>query len=240
MKMNRRKGVLTVVAMTLAVGAVWIGCHGGVSYVANQLADPIEVWAVGTDESLRDMTADSNGNPGDTSAASEGSLGALAADNNGGSDTSRVEAVAAEYENVSGTASDNAPGADLGTASDTASGSTLPTDPMDTGKGSASQAVTASDAEPSGKRVYVYARMIRIDENGQTYVYVRGEDTRLHRQDVTVGRLFSSLDMDSCSYGIVAEISSGLESGSYVAFPYGSNVCEGARTTISEDYEWAL
>ena len=60
-----------------------------------------------------------------------------------------------------------------------------------------------------------------ILEDGNTaYVYLRGEDGLLKRQDVKLGKLSGD------SY----EIRSGVGEEDWVAFPYGKNVKEGAQT----------
>lgn len=58
-------------------------------------------------------------------------------------------------------------------------------------------------------------------ENGKNYVMKRGTDGRLIRQEVGLGKLV---------FGENYEIVSGLEREDYIAFPYGKNVKEGAKT----------
>lgn len=67
--------------------------------------------------------------------------------------------------------------------------------------------------------LYLWKAFVRED-GGQKYVYVRGDDGRLHRQDIETGTLTDS------GYQIL----SGVTADDYVAFPYGKNVKEGART----------
>lgn len=77
--------------------------------------------------------------------------------------------------------------------------------------------------------LFLWKAFVR-EENGRKYVYLRGEDGRLHRQNIETGALTDS------GYQIL----SGITSEDYVAFPYGKNVREGARTrvgTTDELYE---
>ena len=59
------------------------------------------------------------------------------------------------------------------------------------------------------------------EEKGQSYVYVKGEDGRLEKRNVTTGKAL---------WGSYTEITSGLTAEDYLAFPYGKNVKPGART----------
>ena len=58
------------------------------------------------------------------------------------------------------------------------------------------------------------------EEDNRKYVYIRGEDGKLKKQYIVTGTLSDS------GY----EIISGLSSSDWIAFPYGKNVKEGART----------
>ena len=60
-----------------------------------------------------------------------------------------------------------------------------------------------------------------LQENGKSYVYVRNEDERLEKREITTGR-----DL----WGWQLEITSGLSLEDYVAFPYGKTVTDGAKT----------
>ena len=68
--------------------------------------------------------------------------------------------------------------------------------------------------------LYLMKAFIR-EENGTKYVWKRGDDGKLTKQNVKTGKLFND------SY----EILSGLSADDWVAFPYGNNVKEGAATT---------
>lgn len=61
-------------------------------------------------------------------------------------------------------------------------------------------------------------------ENGRSFVYARNEDGLLEQRTVQTGR-----DL----YGYYTEIRSGLTMDDYIAFPYGSDVTDGARTNES-------
>ncbi|MGN0356020.1 MAG: hypothetical protein ACI4EI_13240 [Muricoprocola sp.] len=78
--------------------------------------------------------------------------------------------------------------------------------------------------------IYIEKAYIR-SENGQSYVYIVGEDGKLKKQYIRTG---------GNSYGYV-EIKEGLKNTDKIAFPYGKNVKEGAAVKHSadeEDVEW--
>ena len=84
-----------------------------------------------------------------------------------------------------------------------------------------------NDEKESGE-LYLWKAFVR-DENGKKYVYKRGEDGKLHKQFIRTGELADS------SYRII----SGLSEDDWIAFPYGPNATEGARTreaTLDEIY----
>ena len=74
-----------------------------------------------------------------------------------------------------------------------------------------------------GEGLYLENQFLRM-ENGKTYVYVQSEDGTLEKRYLTTG-----MAMDS-SY---TQILSGLSREDYIAFPYGSNLKEGAATQES-------
>ena len=85
------------------------------------------------------------------------------------------------------------------------------------------------DELETGEDLFLWKAFIR-EEGGQKYVYKRGEDGLLVKQEVTVGEL----------NGDGYEILSGVTSADWVAFPYGKDVVEGAETregSINELYE---
>ena len=69
--------------------------------------------------------------------------------------------------------------------------------------------------------IYLENPFIR-EENGRSYVMVRGEDGRLEQRFVTTGKSL---------WGSYTEILSGLSETDYIAFPYGKSVRAGAGTT---------
>ena len=77
------------------------------------------------------------------------------------------------------------------------------------------------DSEDIGSEdtLTIMKAFVREEEN-KKYVYVRGEDGMLKKQYVVTGTL------SDAGY----EILSGLSSTDWIAFPYGKNVKEGART----------
>ena len=66
--------------------------------------------------------------------------------------------------------------------------------------------------------VYLQKPFLRT-ENGQSFVFVMGEDGRLEQRYVTTGKSL---------WGSYIEILSGLSAEDLVAFPYGKNVRDGA------------
>jgi hypothetical protein len=76
--------------------------------------------------------------------------------------------------------------------------------------------------------LYLYNAFIR-EENGKMYVMKRGEDGLLMKQYIEVGKIA----------GEGSEILSGVTTDDYLAFPYGKEVKEGAKTregTIDDLY----
>ena len=74
--------------------------------------------------------------------------------------------------------------------------------------------------QEQGNSLYLQSWFIRTD-NGKSYVMARGEDGRLEQRWVQTGR-----DL----WGSYTQIRGGLATDDYVAFPYGRDVVEGART----------
>lgn len=68
--------------------------------------------------------------------------------------------------------------------------------------------------------IYLENPFVRT-ENGQSYVFVRGQNGKLEKRFVTVGKSL---------WGSYTEIKSGLTEDDYIAFPYGKTVKEGAPT----------
>ena len=73
--------------------------------------------------------------------------------------------------------------------------------------------------------LYLENFMVRT-EQGQSYLYVLGEDGRLEKRFVTTGKSL---------WGNYTEILSGLTAEDYLAFPYGKNVRDGAQAVACED-----
>ena len=93
--------------------------------------------------------------------------------------------------------------------------------------GSSGDGEDASMADSMGM-LYLYNAFIR-EENGKMYVMKRGEDGLLMKQYIEVGK----------TSGEGYEILSGVTTDDYLAFPYGKEVKEGAKTregTIDELY----
>ena len=74
--------------------------------------------------------------------------------------------------------------------------------------------------QEQGSSLYLQSWFIRTD-NGKSYVMTRNEDGRLEQRWVQTGR-----DL----WGSYTQIRGGLTTDDYLAFPYGRDVVEGART----------
>ena len=82
------------------------------------------------------------------------------------------------------------------------------------------------DASTSSNSIYIDKMYIR-KENGQSYVYIKGEDGLLKKQYVRTGKTL---------YGSTIEVKEGLSIDDAIAFPYGKNVKEGAKTKVASEY----
>ncbi len=82
-------------------------------------------------------------------------------------------------------------------------------------------------SEDAGTSWYLQKCFIRSD-NGKKYVFVRGTDDTLEKRSVQTGR-----DL----WGEYSEIKGGLTTEDRVAFPYGRDVVEGAKTVDAEPSE---
>lgn len=73
-----------------------------------------------------------------------------------------------------------------------------------------------------GMREHLFLPLAYLkSEDGKSYVYVCKKGERLKKQEVTTGQAL---------YNTVIEITEGLSSEDYIAFPYGNHVSEGAKT----------
>ena len=75
-----------------------------------------------------------------------------------------------------------------------------------------------------GSGLYLEAPFIRA-ENGRSFVFVMDEDGRLAKREIGTGKIY---------WGSTVEITGGLTIDEYIAFPYGKDVKEGAKTEISD------
>ena len=85
--------------------------------------------------------------------------------------------------------------------------------------------------QQSGNGLYLENMFVRT-ENGKSYVYVKNEKGVLEKRDVQTGR-----DL----YGSYTQILGGITAEDSVAFPYGKDVFDGAKTkdaTIDEFYNY--
>lgn len=83
--------------------------------------------------------------------------------------------------------------------------------------------VSYQSSGEEGGGFYLENQFIRT-ENGRSFVYVRNEAGRLEQRTVQTGR-----DL----YGAYTEIRGGISMDDYVAFPYGKDVEDGAKTNES-------
>lgn len=91
--------------------------------------------------------------------------------------------------------------------------------------------ITYQNQEQSVDSLYLENMFIRT-ENGKSYVYVKNEKGVLEKRDVQTGR-----DL----YGSYTQILGGITAEDYVAFPYGKDVFDGAKTkdaTADEFYNY--
>lgn len=84
--------------------------------------------------------------------------------------------------------------------------------------------VTLDTGDEESNSFYLESSFV-LTEGNQKYVYVRGEDGLLSKHKVKVG---ANLD------GYYQEILDGVQIGDWIAFPYGKNVKEGAKTTEAD------
>lgn len=73
----------------------------------------------------------------------------------------------------------------------------------------------------SGRNAWYLENMFIRNDSGKSFVYVRGEDGLLEKRDIVTGG-----DL----WGSYTEIRGGLTQDDLVAFPYGKDVTDGART----------
>jgi hypothetical protein len=83
--------------------------------------------------------------------------------------------------------------------------------------------IESDDTDASA--IYLYKAYIR-SENGQSYVYKADENNRLVKQYIKTG---------ATVYSYAVEVKSGLSLDDKIAFPYGKNVKEGAKTVEDDD-----
>lgn len=84
--------------------------------------------------------------------------------------------------------------------------------------------VTLDTTDEKSDSFYLESSFI-LTEGNQKYVYIRGEDDLLHKKQVRVG---ANLD------GYYQEILDGVQIGDWIAFPYGKNIKDGAKTTEAD------
>ena len=88
---------------------------------------------------------------------------------------------------------------------------------------------TSTNPNKSGNTLTVLKAFVR-EEDGKKYVYKRDENNKLKKQYIITGTLSDS------GY----EVLEGLSESDWIAFPYGKNVKEGAKTregSVRELYE---
>lgn len=91
-----------------------------------------------------------------------------------------------------------------------------------------SSGITPDNTANGESDFYLYGAFV-LDENGKKYVYLRGKDKRLEKREIKTGTY------ENGSY----QIKSGVSLSDWVAFPYGKDIREGAKTregTIDELY----
>ena len=91
------------------------------------------------------------------------------------------------------------------------------TDGLEEGSATMKFEKEASDS----KGIMLMDVLVRSEEDGSSYVYVRGDDNTLKKQEVTVGK--------ATLYGMGKSVTSGLTYDDYIAFP-ADNISEGDPT----------
>lgn len=89
---------------------------------------------------------------------------------------------------------------------------------------SASVTISISSKNSNINTIYLQMAYIR-SENGQSYVYKAGNDGTLKKQYIKTGQII---------YSSYMEVKEGLTMDDNIAFPYGSDVKEGAKTKIQD------
>lgn len=84
--------------------------------------------------------------------------------------------------------------------------------------------ISYGSTESGGNSFYLELPFVRT-ENGKSYAFVRGEDGKLERRELITGRVVDNW---------CVEIRGGLTLEDFIAFPYGKNVTEGAKTVESD------
>ena len=80
--------------------------------------------------------------------------------------------------------------------------------------------LTVGESDMSADSIYLSNALVRT-EKGENYVMIRGENGRLRKQPVTIGKTV---------YGNMYEITEGLTGEDMIAFPYAKAAKEGAKT----------
>ena len=91
-----------------------------------------------------------------------------------------------------------------------------------------SAGIATDSPADTGSDFYLFGAFV-LDENGKKYVYLRNKDNRLEKREIETG------SYENGSYQII----SGVSLSDWVAFPYGKDVKEGAKTregTMDELY----
>jgi multidrug efflux pump subunit AcrA (membrane-fusion protein) len=83
----------------------------------------------------------------------------------------------------------------------------------------------SQQSDEDEETIYLPLAYVRTDD-GQSYVYLQGEDGKLQKQYVKTGQTL---------YNYVIQIKGGLKVTDSIAFPYGSSVKEGAKTKIADE-----
>ncbi len=121
------------------------------------------------------------------------------------------------------------PAADEANAEESEEGQQQSQIPEEGESGETAEGAEDAAGEGSSGSLYLMKAFV-LEENGKNYVYIRDEKERLKKQEVT-----ARTGAESC------QILSGLSETDYIAFPYGKNVKDGARTregTVDELYSY--
>ena len=89
-------------------------------------------------------------------------------------------------------------------------------------EGEAEIKLSPSVSNEDNKAIYLEPYFVREEKDGKNYVWKQGDDGLLTKQYVITGKMIYG--------GMAVEIMDGIKMSDKIAFPYGKDVKEGAKT----------